>query len=133
MFDGPYPGLGMYSQYFVHGKKAGIDEEGENGFDDGTLFIKWSQSSLLDNLELLREAVGIYLSGVKYVNIRKTYHTHHAKKSFHEDGRFSYWDYDSSCFISLDHSKSDYNKVGFQVQLRASNADGTVNHWLINC
>ncbi len=50
-FDGIYPGLGMYAQYYVYGKKFMIDEEGEYAFEEGKLYIKWSKSSLPNTLE----------------------------------------------------------------------------------
>ena len=39
-FDGIYPGLGMYAQYYVYGKKFMIEQEGEYAFEDGKLYIK---------------------------------------------------------------------------------------------
>ena len=38
-FDGIYSGLGMYTQYYVYGKKFMIDQEGEYAFEDGKLYI----------------------------------------------------------------------------------------------
>ena len=95
-FDGIYPGLGMYAQYYVYGKKFMIDQEGEYAFEEGKLYIKWSGSSLQNTLEFSIYDVTMIVSGSEYVKIHNIHFTHYEQYGIYESAGWSNRDYDSS-------------------------------------
>ena len=95
-FDGIYPGLGMYAQYYVYGKKFMIDQEGEYAFEEGKLYIKWSGSSLPNKLEFSIYDVAMIVSGSKYVKIHNIHFSNYGQYGIYESAGWSNRDYDSS-------------------------------------
>ena len=132
-FDGIYPGLGMYAQYYVYGKKFMIDQEGEYAFEDGKLYIKWSGSSLPNTLEFSIYDVAMIVSGSEYVKIHNIHFTHYEQYGIYESAGWSDRDYDSSNNIIMSKCSFEYDMTGISVAHGTTNAASMTYNWCIDC
>ena len=132
-FDGIYPGLGMYAQYYVYGKKFMIDQEGEYAFEEGKLYIKWSGSSLPNTLEFSIYDVAMIVSGSEYVKIHNIHFTHYEQYGIYESAGWSNRDYDSNNNMIMSKCSFEYDTTGISVSHGTTNAASMAYNWCIDC
>jgi len=130
--DDGKPALGMYSTYYVYGKRSMIDAEGEYAFENGKLYIKWSHDSLPDSLEFSNREIGLSLAGQNYLKFDNIHFMHYEKYAVYEIGGWSSRDFDSCGYIYFDNCILDYNTMGIYIDHGASNSKSSVHDWHVN-
>jgi len=131
VFDGITPGLGMYSQYYVYGRKSMIDEEGEYAYEDGMLYIKWSQDTLPASLEFSAAELAMYFIGTKYVKVINIHFTLYDSFAMYEAGGRDPSVSDDCSNIYIRQCSFDYNPTGLLAIHGTANANSAAHDWHI--
>ena len=129
-FMGRVVPLGMYSMYYVYGKRSMIDAEGEYAYEDGILYIKWSEDQLPNQLEFSNAGIGLSLSEKSYVKIQNIHFSHFEGAALGEYGGRSK-SHTSSHDVFITECSFEYCLRGVDITVDASDKERMTYNWHI--
>ena len=108
-----------------------IDAEGEYAFEDGKLYIKWSEDELPNQLEFSNVGIGLVLTDKSYIKIQNIHFSHFETTALAEYGGYSL-SHVSSHDVYITECSFEYCMKGIGIAVDAADKERKTYNWYID-